>query len=112
MDVQLKMWMHLESPVLHPFALNRDVMSEFFRRFCPRIHAVIGSLVMVSQARVSAIGSAVYALEWRAFVVQLQPLRLLYAFLVRTDDVVLGLESLDPIGGLHVLHALSIICKR
>lgn len=99
--------------MLHPFALNRDVMSDFLRRFYQLIRVVmIESLVMVSRVRVFAIDLTVCALVSRAFVIQLQQQRPLYAFLIRFDDAVLELEFLDLIDGLHVLHALSIVCKR
>lgn len=99
--------------MLHPVALDRDVMSDFFRRFSRQLnHVVIVLLRTVSLVRASAIGLTVYALVKPAYVIQLQRQRLLYAFSIRTDGVVLGLESLDPIDGLLVLHALSIVCER
>lgn len=65
---------------------------------------------MVNQVRVCAIGLTVYAPVSRAFVIRVQQ-RLLYASLIRFDDVVLGLEFHDLADELHVRHALSVLCK-
>lgn len=98
--------------MLHPYALDRDVMSDSLRRFCQLMHVVIRSLLKVSQVRATTVGSTVYALVWRAYGVQLQQQPLLCAFLIRFDYAVLGLEFLGLIGGLHVLHALSVVVHK
>lgn len=99
-NIRLKIWMHLWSPALHPFALNRTNVSDFLRQFCQVNRVVILVWPTVYRVR-AATGLVVCALVKRACVVQLQQPPLPYA----SGDDVLGPEFHDLVDELRVLHA-------
>lgn len=100
----LRMRMHLSSPALHFYPLNRDV-SDFLCRFCQAIRAVIVVLSTECLEYAFVTGLTVYALVLRVLVRQQQQLPC--AFLIRTDCVVLAPEFHDLTVELRVRHALS-----
>lgn len=99
-----RMRMHLSSPALHFYPLNRDV-SDFLCRFCQANRAVIVVLSTECLEYVFVTGLTVCALVLRVLVRQQQQLPC--AFLIRTDCVVLAPEFHDLTVELRVRHALS-----
>lgn len=85
---------------------------QFLRQFYRVNRAVIVVSLTVYPERAFVTGSTVYALVLPAFVVQLQQLPLLDAFLIRTDYAVLVLEFLDREVELRALHGLSVFSNR
>lgn len=96
--------MHLSSPALHFYPLNRDV-SDFLCRFCQAIRAVIVVLSTESLEYAFVTGLTVCALVLRVLIRQQQQLPCV--FLIQTDCVVLAPEFHDLTVELRVRHALS-----